>query len=336
MKQKPTLYLGLVAVAGLLLVLWSCGQKNSLQLHKASRLLMGTLVEVTVIGPEAKAGTTIQAVFDEIKRIEDLTSFHKPSDLTRLNEEAGNGPVKTDPELLALISGGLKVASETDGVFDPTVGPLSLLWRFSGGDPRLPGETEISEALAKVGWKRVRVDVEAGTVQLPERGMALDLGAIAKGYALDRAADVMRQCGVSGGLVNAGGDVVAVGEKEPGKPWRIGVRDPRNPKAIMAVTEVADQAILTSGDYERFFTDNGKRYHHILDPRTGYPVEGVQSVTLVAPRGTSALSCAVFALGVEKGLAYVAAIPGLEALAVDSHGEVHMTPGARAFFKDEK
>jgi FAD:protein FMN transferase len=334
MKQKSTLYLGLVAVS--LLVLWSCGQKNSPQLHKASRLLMGTLVEVTVIGPAEKARTTIQGVFDEIKRIEDLTSFHKPSALTRLNEEAGKGPVKIDPELLTLIAGGLKVARETDGVFDPTVGPLSLLWHFSGGDPRLPGETEISEALARVGWNRVGVDVEAGTVQLPERGMALDLGAIAKGYALDRAADVMRQSGVSGGLVNAGGDVAAVGEKEPGKPWRIGVRDPRNPKAIIAVTEVVDRAILTSGDYERFFMDNGKRYHHILDPRTGYPVEGVQSVTLVAPRGTSALSCAVFALGVKKGLNYIAAIPGLEALVVDSQGEIHMTPGARTFFKDQE
>jgi FAD:protein FMN transferase len=315
-------------------LLFSCSGKNSSDLHRSSRLLMGTLLEVTVIGPEDNAKATIQAVFDEIKRVEDLTSFHKPSGLTKLNEQAGNGPTKTDPELLGLIAGGLKVARDTDGVFDPTLGPLSLLWHFSGGDPRLPGESEISETLAKVGWKRVEVDAQAGTVLLPERGMALDLGAIAKGYALDRAADVIRKSGLSRGLVNAGGDVVAIGEKEPGKPWRIGVRDPRNPKAIIAVAEVADRAILTSGDYERFFIDSGKRYHHILDPRTGYPIEGVQSVTLVAPRGTSALSCAVLALGPEKGLNYVATITGVEALIVDSHGELHMTLGARAFFKD--
>jgi thiamine biosynthesis lipoprotein len=334
MERKSSRFL-LIATASALL-LWSCSEKNTSQLHKSSRLLMGTLLEVTVIGPEDKAKATIEAVFDEFKRVEDLSSFHKPSELTKLNEHAGNGPVKVNPELLALIATGLKVAKATGGAFDPTVGPLCSLWHFSGGDPRLPGESEISEALTKVGWNRVKIDEQAETVLLPESGMALDLGAVAKGYALDRSAQIIRQSGARAGLVNAGGDVVAVGEKEPGKPWRVGVRDPRDHKGIIAVAEITDRAILTSGDYERSFIQNGRRYHHILDPRTGYPVEGVESVTLVAPRATSALSCAVFALGVEKGLDYVASMPGVEALIVDAQAEIHMTQGAGVFFKEWK
>jgi len=271
-----------------------------------------------------------------MKRVEDLTSFHKPSALTKLNEMAGNGPVKTDPELLAIISESLKVAAQTQGAFDPTVGALSSLWSFSGGDARLPGDSEISQALARVGWNKVKIDEERGTVLLPEQGMALDLGGIAKGYALDRSSEIIRKSGVSGGLVNAGGDVVAVGEKETGKPWRVGVRDPRNPNGILAVVDATDRAVMTSGDYERFFIEKGKRYHHILDSRTGYPVDGVQSLTLVAPRATTALSCAAFALGPEKALEYVATVPGVEALLVDSHGEIHMTSGGEALFKSHR
>jgi FAD:protein FMN transferase len=335
MKRKSVQFV--IIAAAVILLVWSCHGKNSSRLHKSSRILMGTLVEVTVIAPENKANATIEAVFDEFKRIENLASFHKPSSLTKLNAQAGNGPMKTDPELVALIARGLKVAGETDGMFDPTVGPLCLLWGFSGGaPPRLPAKSEISKVLTKVGWDRVKLDQRAGTVLLPDHGMALDLGAVAKGYALERSADIIRKSGVSAGLVNAGGDVIAIGEKEPGKPWGIGVRDPRDPDGIIAVAEVANRAVLTSGDYERCFIKDGKRYHHILNPRTGYPVEGVESVTLITPHATSALSCAVFALGVDKGLKYVESMHGVEALIVDSHGEIHMTPGAHAYFKDYK
>jgi thiamine biosynthesis lipoprotein len=326
----------LIAVSVAAALLCSCAGKENAQLSKTGRLVMGTFVEVTVVGPADKVKPTIQAVFDEMTRVEDLTSFHKPSPATQLNQKSGSGPVKTDPDLVALVDRSLHVARETNGAFDPTVGALTLLWRFSGGDARVPGESEISQALTKVGWNRVTADLREATIDLPERGMALDLGAIAKGYALERGADVIRRSGAPGGLINAGGDVIAVGEKEPGKPWRVGVRDPRNPRELVAVVEARDRAIMTSGDYERFFIDKGKRYHHILDPRTGYPVEGLQSVTLVAPDAMTVLSCAVFALGAENGLNYAASKPNVEALLVDSHGEIHTTPGARAWFKDLK
>ncbi len=326
-----------VAVLAILSVA-ACQDNKSNRLHKESRLLMGTLVEVTAVGPDDKATAAVGAVLDEIKRVEDLTSFHKPSALSRLNDVAGTGPVATDPELFGIIEKSLRIAGDTNGAFDPTVGPLCRLWRFSAGEPRLPSPSEIAEALGKVGWQKVRLDPDRRTVLFTQPGMALDLGAFAKGYALDRAREEMKKRGISSALVNIGGDMVVMGEKEPGKPWLIGIQDPRNPKAMVAFGAARDQAIVTSGDYERFFVANGKRYHHILDPKTGYPAESLQSVTIVAadPTATQPMGTAVFVLGVREGLKYVESVPGAEALLIDSSGAIHFSRGAEAFFEIKK
>jgi FAD:protein FMN transferase len=325
----------LLAIILMVPLLPSCSGTGSPPLHKSSRLLLGTLVEVTISGYAEKAGSATQAVFDEIKRVEDLTSFHKPSGLTEINDAAGRGPVKADAELLDLIDLSLHTAEKTGGAFDPSVGVLSRLWSFSGGESRLPDQSEIADALTKVGWNRIKIDRSNGTIDIPEKGMALDLGGIAKGYALDRAARVLRQHGITSALVNAGGDVLVVGEKEPGKPWRVGVQDPRNPRDVVAVVAVKDRIILTSGDYERFFVKDGKRYHHILDPKTGYPAEGVESVTLVARTGVTAepLGATVFVKGIAEGLKYVQSLGDVEAMAVDGNGEIHTTPGGRSVFE---
>lgn len=318
------------------LVVSACNGTETHSLHRASRLMMGTLVEVTVVAPENEAKAATEAVFEEIRRVEDLTSFHKNSPLDAINSAAGKEAVKTDLELLSLVERSLKIAGETGGAFDPTVGPLCRLWQFSGGDPRLPDNSEITDALAKVGWNRVKVDCKAGTISLPEGGMALDLGGIAKGYALERAREVMKRMGISAGLLNAGGDIVAMGEKAPGRPWRIGVQDPRDPKGLIAVAAVRDGVVVTSGDYERFFEANGKRYHHILDPTTGYPAEGLQSVTIIARDGltSEALATAgIFVMGVQRGLNYLENFPGIEGLLVDSEGRLHMTRGAAKAFE---
>ena len=317
------------------LVTISCSAKGSNEIHRSGRLLLGTLVEVTVSGPSDKARAAAEAVFDEIKLVEDLTSFRKPSGLTTVNDSAGNGPTKPDRQLLELIDAALRTAKSTGGAFDPTVGVLCRLWSFSGGEPRLPNPSEIAGVISKVGWNRVKLDFSEGTALLPERGMALDLGGIAKGYALDRAAAVLKKHEVSSALVNAGGDVLVVGEKEPGKPWRIGVQDPRNPREVVAVAALKDRVIMTSGDYERSFFKDGKRYHHILNPATGYPAGGAQSVTIIASSGLVAepLGATVFVLGVEKGLEYIRSLPGVEALVIDPTGQIHMTPGARTLFE---
>jgi FAD:protein FMN transferase len=320
----------LAVVAALLLA--CCSSNEPLPLHKSSRFLMGTLIQVTIPGGEAAAKALAEAIFSELKRVEDLTSFHNPSGLTKINDQSGNGIIKADSELLSLIGESLRFAKETQGAFDPTLGPLTRLWNFSAGDPRLPSSSEITAALSKIGWRRVTVDSAAGTIMLPDRGMALDLGGIAKGYALQQAAEVIRKRGISAALVNAGGDVLVVGEREPGKPWRIGVQDPRNERSMVAVANLKDCVVQTSGDYERCFIADVKRYHHILNPATGYPADGLQSVTVVAPTGMSTVTAGIFVLGVEKGLKYIESMPNVQGFLIDSEGRIHKSAGAETIF----
>ncbi len=329
--------LGIYTLLGVMAFLaFSCSGGDRPELHKISRFALGTLAEVTLRGGSQGAKEASLAVFDELKRLEDLTSFHKPSALTELNDNAGKKPVQVERELFSMIRESLRVAEVTHGAFDPTVGALTRLWQFSGGnEPRLPAQSEIDEALTKVGWHKVQLDADAGTIFLPEQGMALDLGGIVKGLALNRAAQIVKEKGIASALINIGGDIVAVGEKTPGKPWRVGVKDPRNEGGIVAVASLADKVIVTSGDYERFFIRDGRRYHHILNPRTGYPAEGVQSVTIVGPIGVTLqpFGTAAFVTGPEDGLKLFKSVPGAEGFAIDSAGKLHLSPGAEALFE---
>lgn len=318
------------------LVACSCGPDDSDRITKVSRITMGTLVEISAVGPPDKTMPAIEAAFDEMKRIENLTSFHKSSGLSELNGSSGKIPGKTDPELVDLIGKSLKFSELSEGAFDPTIGPIAQLWNFSGASgPRLPDRAEIEKLLPLVGWKLPEVDAEKSLVRLPLEGMALDLGGIAKGYALDKAAGVLRQMGVKSALINAGGDIVAFGKKEPDKPWRIGTQDPRNPQGLIAVAEINDRTVVTSGDYERFFLDGDKRYHHLLDPKTGYPAQELQSVTIVASDGVTAdaMSTAVFVLGKDKGLALIESRPDVAGLLVDSDGRIFMSARANEIFQ---
>lgn len=331
-----------VGARGILLILaalclTSCNGDEAERGYKSTKFLMGTIVDVTVVGPRDKAKTAVEAVFDEMKRIDSLTSFHSPSELTRINAAAGKGPVAVNREVLALIDQSLEFAATSKGAFDPTMGPVSRLWHFSGeGEARVPEAEEIRTALTKTGWQKVSVDLAAGTVSLAEKGMLIDLGGIAKGYALDRAGSVLKKLGVSAALINAGGNILALGEKGPGKPWRVGVQDPRNPTGIAAVLAVKDRYVATSGDYERFIEKDGTRYHHILDPRTGYPSRGAQSVTVITSDGATgdALSTAAFVLGPEEGLKLIESTPHAEGLIIDSQGNRSTTSGASAFLEE--
>ena len=314
----------------------SCGSGDELKITKVSRIVMGTLVEISAVGPTDKTQPAIDAAFSELKRVENLTSFHKSSDLTRLNKSSGEGPQTVDPELVGLITKSLEFSALSQGAFDPSIGPVAQLWNFSGeSGPRLPDSAEIGKILPLIGWEQVLVDEDGHSVSLAKAGMALDLGAIAKGYAIDKATQKLKSLGVKAALVNAGGDIVAYGEKEPGKPWKIGVQDPRNPGGVIAVAELKDRAMVTSGDYERSFEDAGKRYHHLLDPKTGYPADGLQSVTIVAADGVTAdaLSTAVFVLGEEKGIRLIESLPDVAALLVDAQGKIIISQKAQEMFK---
>ncbi len=334
MKHPLTSYASVVLGCFVCLTV-ACRDANAPEVHKINRLLMGTLVEITVVAAPGKAVVAANAAADEIKRIEDLTSFHKNSELNSINAKAGQGPVKANDELVSFLERVFEIAQETGGAFDPTVGPLSALWGFSSDNPHLPDSSEINKTVAKVGWERVKIDSVRQTILLPEKGMSLDLGAVGKGYALDKAAAILRSHSISSALVNVGGDIIALGEKQPGKPWRVGVQDPRNPRSIIAVVELRDGVIVTSGDYERCFFQDEKRYHHILDPKTGYPAEALQSVTLVASGGAmiQPLATAVFVMGPKRGLEFIESRPGIDALLIDSSGKIVMSSGAERIFQ---
>jgi FAD:protein FMN transferase len=270
----------------------------------------------------AEAQRVADAVIADIARIEAKYSRYRDDSITtRINRAAGAAPVAIDAETAALLRYAQQVFDLSDGLFDVTSGVLRRVWDFKARPARLPSEASLAAARALIGWQRVEWDDH--TIRLPERGMEIDLGGIGKEYAADRAATICVLHGIAHGLVNLGGDVRAIGTQPDGTPWRIGIRDPRRDDRAIAVMEVADGAVATSGDYERYFDLDGRRYCHLLDPRTGTPVSHWQSVSVVAPLCVIAGSCATVAMLLEAR-----APPFLNAqqwtyLAVGPDGSVH-------------
>jgi thiamine biosynthesis lipoprotein len=291
---------------------------------QSTRLLMGTTVTIEVAGADtAVLEQASAAAFAEMARIEGLMSPHLPdSDVSRLTAAAQT--VAVAPETAEVITLGVAIARRSGGAFDLTLGRLKTLWGLESESPQVPTAAGIATALQGVGPEALSVSgcrVTKGSPQL-----AIDLGAIAKGYAVDRALAVLRAHGVTSAAVNAGGDIGLLGSKQ-GRPWRIGVQHPRQPGGVLATLEAADRAVVTSGDYERFFERNGRRYHHIFDPQTGYPADRCQSVTVLASSAVvaDALATALFVLGPEQGLMLLRSYPGVDALIVGADGRLHRT-----------
>jgi len=292
---------------------------------------MGTVVEITLVGDheEGAKNAALQA-FQEIKRIEQLMSpWIDSSDVTRINQSAGKEWVKVSPEMLRVIKKAQEISELSGGGFDITVGPLTQLWRMARERGILPPPEELKQKLGLVNFRNVMIDQEE-KVFLKKRGMSIDLGGIAKGYAVDRAFEVLRTLGYKNLIVNAGGDL-RVGGSKLDQPWSIGIQDPRSSEKIMATVTIFDSAIATSGDYEKFFIYQGKRYHHIFNPKDGLPSDGCQSVTIICKEGmvADALATAVFVLGPEKGYVLCQKLKGVDCLIVDKEGKIILSPGLK-------
>lgn len=294
------------------------------------RLAMGTLVCVTVFGvDEARARSTMETVFDEVERVESQTTRHTPDGaVARLNARGG-GAVNRDAA--RVMARALAVSEATGGAFDITVAPLVDVWDFSE-DMVLPDHGEIQRLLDRVDYRRVTVDTSRLDVAMAP-GTSVDLDGIAKGYAVDRALGVLRAAGVTSAIVDAGGDVGLLGNSPRAGGWRIGIKHPRS-EGLLGVLLLEGGAVATSGDYQRCAFVDGSRYHHILDPSTGYPARGVISVTVTAERCTDAdaLATAIFVMGPREGLAFVEATDGVEAVIVtgdETVGEVLVSTGLR-------
>ncbi len=293
---------------------------------------MGTLVEITIIARNTdRVEAAIRDAFDEMERVEGLMSWKIPgSDVSRINEWAGIKEVSVSADVLRVIRRAEEISKASEGYFDITIGAVLDLWGFEGEGYRLPTEGKVSETLDAVGYTAIHMDEEASTVGLKKKGMRIDLGGIAKGYAVDRAVELLKSRGYRNVIVNAGGDIRVSGRKTHG-PWVIGIQDSRDRSRILATINAEDISVATSGDYERYFVKEGKRYHHLLNPFTGFPARQCRSVTILADDSLSAdgLATAVFVMGPKRGLRLIEVMEGVEGLIVSSEGEIIQSEGLR-------
>ena len=297
-----------------------------------SRVSMGSEVHLTAwTGDERGALDAFEAAFDEFDRLDALMSVWKEgSEVERLNRAAGEMPVPIGPEMREVLSMARLASEWTEGKFDVTFGVLSGLWKFDHDlDGNIPPRADVQARLPLIDYQQLVVDEAKGTAFLKRKGMRVHLGGIGKGYAVDRAAAILRGRGFNDFMIQSGGDLYVAG-KRGDRAWRAGIQDPRGPKgSSFAAMDLSDAAFTTSGDYERFFMKDGRRYHHIIDPDTGEPSQGARSVTIVAKTASlaDALDTGIFILGPEKGMALIERLNGVEGVIVTSSNNVLVSSG---------
>ncbi len=304
-----------------------------------ARLLMGTIVEIKVaIAPgedAARARKAIDEAFAEIERIEDVFSvFKEDSELSRINKLNAGETLKISDEAFSLIERSLGYSRMTAGAFDITVGPLVELWKRAKASGTLPSAQEIESARSRVGSENAILDESAKTISFAKDGVRLDMGGIAKGYAAERAAAVLKGYGIRNAVVNAGGDIYCLGRGHKDRPWRIGVQHPRKRNETIAELYLEDRAVDTSGDYQKYFMIKDKRYSHIIDPRTGYPVgDNVVSGTVVAKDSATAdaFATALCVLRPEEGLRAIKSADGVDAFIISMDGSELKTAESEGF-----
>jgi len=296
--------------------------------HRDQQDIMGTRIIVELYHDDDNvANGAISAVMDEMRRIDDAMSPLKPeSELSLVNRTAAEHPVKITDELFGLLQRSIHFSELTQGAFDITFASVGFFYDFRAGVR--PDDAERRQAVQFINFRNIALNDKSKTVFFEKSGTKIDLGGIAKGYAVDRCIDIVRSRGITSALITAGGDSRVIGERW-GRPWQIGVRDPRNRDGLVAVIPLENVAVSTSGDYERFFMEGNVRYHHIIDPTTGDSARGMRSVTIIGPEATTtdALSTSVFVMGVNKGLALINRLPGVDAILVDGGGAMHYSSG---------
>jgi FAD:protein FMN transferase len=293
--------------------------------------IMGTSVRVELWSEDRAAGeAAIAAVMERMHQIDETMSPFKPdSELSRINRAASAGPVSISRPMVDVIARSIEFSELSDGAFDITFASVGHLY-----DYRLrihPSDDELAQARAAIGYRNLILDPQACTIRFARPGVRIDLGGFAKGLAVDDGAAILQKRGIRNAIVTAGGDSHILGDRR-GRPWTIGIRDPRKAGQMVAVLPLQDVALSTSGDYERYFEQDGIRYHHLIDPATGKSPSGVRSVTVVAPDGltSEALSKCVFVMGVEKGMRLVESFDGVDAVVVDAAGALHYSSGLLA------
>ncbi len=311
-----------------------CGKKE----YSKVEFLMDTVVEIKVYHKrKAEAEKAINSSMEEMKRVEQKMSCFLPgSEVSRINKEAllerkkgsllAERWIPISDELFSLLGESVLLSKLTKGSFDITIYPLWKIWKFERENLEVPSKGKIERVLELVAYKNMIL--QNGKINFAKKRMGIDLGGIAKGYAVDAAIKVLKDKNINSAIVNAGGDMYVLGRKQ-GKSWRIGIRHPRREGEILGTIKVENRAIVTSGDYERFFFSGGKKYHHIINPKTGYPADECQSVTIVAKEATFAdgLATGIFVLGPKEGMALIENLEGVEGVIVNKEGDVSVSSG---------
>jgi thiamine biosynthesis lipoprotein len=291
--------------------------------------LMGCQYDITVVASsQSEADRYIKIGANEVTRIEKLISeWDSTTQISDVNRNAGIKPVKVDKEVFDLIVHSIKISELTDGAFDISWAGMNHIWKFDGSMKRLPTQEEVAAAVSTVGYKNIILNARDTTVFLKLRGMRIGFGGIGKGYSADKGATLLKSMGVSGGIMNASGDITAWGKQPDGKPWMIGITNPFNKDKIFSWFPFEGHSIGTSGNYENFVEFNGVRYTHIIDPRTGWPVHGVASVTLFGPTAelSTALTKAIFVMGTDVGIDLIRQLKTIEYVVVDEQGKIFVS-----------
>lgn len=289
--------------------------------------MLGSPFEMTVVAQDTVEGNYfIQKAIDEVKRIEHLISDWIPTtQISQVNQNAGITPVRVDQEIFQLIERAIKISKLTNGAFDISYASMDKIWKFDGSMKEMPTEEAIKNSVAKVGYQNIILNEKESTIFLKNKGMKLGLGGIGQGYIADKIKALLIESGCKSGIVNVSGDIFAWGKQPDGKPWTVAIVNPINKNKVFATFPLEDSAVETSGSYEKYVTFNGKRYSHIIDPRTGYPAAGIVSVSVFAKTTevADALATGVFVLGVDVGLDLINQLKGIECIIVDDKGVVH-------------
>ncbi|GIM28446.1 FAD:protein FMN transferase [Clostridium polyendosporum] len=296
---------------------------------------MGTVISQRVYGEKAEIAAV--KVEEEMKRLESLMSFFlESSEISKLNKAAGKHEVELGCEALYVLNRAKYYSKICGGTFDITIGPVAKLWGIFTDHAKVPSKKDINKALSFTGYKDITINNGLGTAKLEKDGQSVDLGAIAKGYAADRAIEIYRQHGIKSAFINLGGNVLVLDNKPDGSPWNIGIQNPLLQRGqCLGAVKAVDKTIVTSGDYVRYFEKENVKYHHILDPRTGYPANsGLISTTIVSEKsiGADALSTAIFILGLKKGIKLINSIKDMEAIFITKDKEIYVTEGLKEDF----
>jgi thiamine biosynthesis lipoprotein len=333
-KNPKKLELALAVLLALFVGLWAIRAYNAHRFHfeQQTRVMMDTYITISAIGPQRATMAAINKAFDRMLEVDiKFNCFNPKSPIYAFNHQ---GVSISDPEIIKVVRVALELSKKSDGAFDITILPVSQLWGFPTKSFHLPTGQEIKEALEKVGYQHLLF--EDGNLVKDQEDVSIDLGAIAKGYAVGEAAKVLRSQGITSAIVQAGGDTYALGRKGK-RPWTVGIRDPfgKSQEDLLGYVEIEDLTIMGSGDYERFFIKDGKKYHHIFDAKTGFPAEGSSGVFVISPDPmmSDGLATTLFVLGPEKGMKILEEIPNTEAIMVMPSEKKLYTPGLKDALK---